>query len=502
MGSHPLSPQQGQARLVAGAGTPPSNPGNGTTGADSLPLTLPSGGSRFGSLARQASIYSLTLDEFQNAMTEPGKNFGSMNMDEFLKNIWTAEESQAMAAAMGSIGEGSSSGGPTHGNSLGMLSRQPSLQRQGSITLPRTLSRKTVDEVWKDIHRNITGTSDSGPPAGSGPQERQQTFGEMTLEDFLMKAGVVREDMEIGSQGFGPFVGGSSERDRLGQGPSDHAGGESVPTLSLSPANAVPNQATMDVMQIDSFNKNQAASQQRQEAEWLRGMAQQQHQQQQQQQHQIMQQHAAEVAAAAAYANAAGKRMGNGAGPMVGIPGMGMPGPMGAVMGPGMAGANLAIGMGVGMGPGMGVVGGGMGGVNMGLATGSPLSHDSDNGQNGLSLSPMQYGMEGPLRGRKRGADGPVEKVVERRQKRMIKNRESAARSRARKQAYTVELEAEVSQLKEENMKLRKQQAVLKKTEEEAERRRKQMIEVLKTMSKNPVVSEGKILRRTRTATW
>jgi ABA responsive element binding factor len=40
----------------------------------------------------------------------------------------------------------------------------------------------------------------------------------------------------------------------------------------------------------------------------------------------------------------------------------------------------------------------------------------------------------------------------------MIKNRESAARSRARKQAYTVELEAEVNQLKEENSRLRKQQ--------------------------------------------
>lgn len=37
-------------------------------------------------------------------------------------------------------------------------------------------------------------------------------------------------------------------------------------------------------------------------------------------------------------------------------------------------------------------------------------------------------------RGRKRIMDGPVEKVVERRQRRMIKNRESAARSRARKQ--------------------------------------------------------------------
>ncbi|KAI5071074.1 hypothetical protein GOP47_0013325 [Adiantum capillus-veneris] len=52
----------------------------------------------------------------------------------------------------------------------------------------------------------------------------------------------------------------------------------------------------------------------------------------------------------------------------------------------------------------------------------------------------------------------------------MIKNRESAARSRARKQAYTVELEAEVSQLKEENMKL------LRKQEEEAARRKKQIL--------------------------
>ncbi|CAD6216565.1 unnamed protein product [Miscanthus lutarioriparius] len=64
--------------------------------------------------------------------------------------------------------------------------------------------------------------------------------------------------------------------------------------------------------------------------------------------------------------------------------------------------------------------------------------------------------------GRKRGAaaavaeDGVVERTVERRQKRMIKNRESAARSRARKQAYTHELENKIARLEEENERLRK----------------------------------------------
>lgn len=44
---------------------------------------------------------------------------------------------------------------------------------------------------------------------------------------------------------------------------------------------------------------------------------------------------------------------------------------------------------------------------------------------------------------------------VDRRHKRMMKNRESASRSRARKQAYTNELELEVAHLAEENVKLK-----------------------------------------------
>ncbi|KAH8955434.1 hypothetical protein BDL97_08G137900 [Sphagnum fallax] len=490
MGSQSLSPRQTQAR-PSSMGTNPSNPSSGSNNGGLASSTLPGGGlGRYNSLARQSSIYSLTLDEFQNTMTEPGKNFGSMNMDEFLKNIWTAEESQAMAAAMGSITDSAQAG-----NAGGMLTRQPSL---GAMSLPRTLSRKTVDQVWRDIHRDSSGGSDSGggglagAAAGTMPQEREATFGEMTLEDFLVKAGVVREDAEIGSQGFSPFVGASvmtsGDIDRSVQGGSaagdrgGATGGDIVPTLSLSPANVIPSQASIDAMQMDAYNKSQATTQQ-QQADWFRSMA------QQQQQH-MLQQQAAEAAAAAAYVNAANKRMGNGAGPIVGIAGMGMGGHMGAAMGGGLPGGMH----GAGLGMGLGAMRAGMD-VNMGLAPGSTPSPESDGGHNGLSLSPMHYGLDGPLRGRKRGPDGPVEKVVERRQRRMIKNRESAARSRARKQAYQVELEAEVNQLKEENLKLRKQQ------EDGGERRKKQLMEMMKMTGKT-IASEVKALRRTRTATW
>ncbi|CAD5170542.1 unnamed protein product [Musa acuminata subsp. malaccensis] len=59
---------------------------------------------------------------------------------------------------------------------------------------------------------------------------------------------------------------------------------------------------------------------------------------------------------------------------------------------------------------------------------------------------------------------------IDRKHKRLIKNRESAARSRARKQAhpsfsstaYTIQLELEVSHLKEENAKLKRQNEELR----------------------------------------
>ncbi|KNA20359.1 hypothetical protein SOVF_053150 [Spinacia oleracea] len=67
-------------------------------------------------------------------------------------------------------------------------------------------------------------------------------------------------------------------------------------------------------------------------------------------------------------------------------------------------------------------------------------------------------GMEvmGGVRGKRRGGPimEPLDKAAQQRQRRMIKNRESAARSRERKQAYQVELESLALKLEEENEQL------------------------------------------------
>ncbi|KAI4296289.1 hypothetical protein L6164_036258 [Bauhinia variegata] len=97
-----------------------------------------------------------------------------------------------------------------------------------------------------------------------------------------------------------------------------------------------------------------------------------------------------------------------------------------------------------------------------------------------------------PGRGKRRVMEEPVDKATLQKQRRMIKNRESAARSRERKQAYTVELETLVTQLEEENARLLKEQADLKK------QRLKQLMEHL-----IPVVEKRKpqpMLRRVNSA--
>eukprot|EP00250_Pteridium_aquilinum_P028357 c37003_g1_i1 orf=333-1430(+) len=342
-------------------------------------------------LARQPSIYSLTLEEIQNAINEPGKSFGSMNMEEFMRNLWTAEESQAMVAAMAFS---------TDNNSL---ARQTSLQRLNSLTLPPALSRKTVEDVWKDIQRQTAAdpTDSQHHPQRQQlqqqhqhhfQQQRQATLGEITLEDFLVRAGVVREDPEASSH--------------LMDGNNTISLFSGVASGSVS--NSLP--SAMDALTSPSLP-----------SDWMNFASHHQHQQMLQQ---------AEAAAVAA------KR---------GLPAAPLTIPSGSPLYDGIAG-------GTGLGP--------------------------DSLASSLALSPAvsEYAMHG----RKRfTSEVVVEKTVERRQKRMIKNRESAARSRARKQAYTVELEAEVTKLKEENARLKEQQ-VLENRLPESRRSQQLKIRVLR----------------------
>ncbi|XP_050366982.1 ABSCISIC ACID-INSENSITIVE 5-like protein 7 isoform X2 [Argentina anserina] len=371
------------------------------------------------SLARQSSVYSLTFDEFQNTMGGLGKDFGSMNMDELLKNIWSAEETQGIAFTSGA-GEGNAPMG--------------NLQRQGSLTLPRTLSQKTVDDVWKELIRESGDARFSNVGGGSNlPQEqRQQTLGEMTLEEFLARAGVVREDaQEMARPGNGGFFGDMFRHsNNTGVAPgyqqaSRNNGlmGSRVESNNIS----VPNQSPMN-------------------AGGVRTSQQQTHQlPMQQQQQQLIFPKPATLSFPPSMHMVSNAQL---ASPR-------SRGLMSAVVEPSR---NTAFSQGGGF-PGVGIGMGGLGAGGVTVASKSPVNHISPDiiaksNADTSSLSPVPYVF---TRGRK--ANGTLEKVVERRQRRMIKNRESAARSRARKQAYTLELEAEVQKLKEMNEELHQKKA-------------------------------------------
>ncbi|CAI0442280.1 unnamed protein product [Linum tenue] len=274
--------------------------------------------SHFQPLGRQNSLYNLTLDEVQNQLGDLGKPLSSMNLDELLKNVWTAEANQ-------------STGTETEGT---QLSSQTSLQRQASLSLTGALSKKTVDEVWRDIQQSKSNGERKS-------KDRQPTLGEVTLEDFLAKAGIVAET------------------------PSDN---------NREVAVADPN----------------VAPQFPQQGQWL------------------------------PYQHAQFQH------PQPNMMGMFMPGQP----------------------------------VPQPLHMGAGSVMDVAYPENPVPIPPpplMGTLSDSQMPARKRGApDEVVEKHVERRQKRMIKNRESAARSRARKQAYTNELENKVSRLEEENERLRK----------------------------------------------
>ncbi|CAD5192665.1 ABSCISIC ACID-INSENSITIVE 5-like protein 2 [Musa acuminata AAA Group] len=284
-------------------------------------------------LSRQGSLYNMTLNEVQNHLGEP---LHSMNLDDLLKTVFAAEANQLPGVDLDIP--------------LDQYASSSGLHRQGSITMPQELSKKTVDEVWRDIQQG----KKKGEELQRSGHERQTTLGEMTLEDFLVKAGVVAEG--IAKDG----------NDMIGNvdpvGNADLISGTQDFTRGTSWLRQFQQTATMD-QQIHGQQSLMGAY----------------------------------------------------------MPSRPLPQPLGA-------------------------------------GTGPMFEAVFPEGQINISSPTMGAFSDPQTPGRKRGGSEDVaEKLAERRQKRMIKNRESAARSRARKQAYTNELENKVSRLEEENERLKKQ---------------------------------------------
>ncbi|XP_073045626.1 ABSCISIC ACID-INSENSITIVE 5-like protein 7 [Primulina eburnea] len=390
--------------------------------------------------ARQSSIYSLTFEEFQNSLGVPGKEFGSMNMEELLKSIWTAEETHASTSTMGD-------GIAPNGN----------LQRQGSLTLPRTLSQKTVDEVWRDVLRETIGVQDVSASGGLNLGPREPTLGEMTLEDFLAKAGVVREDAQTsgGPTGNGVYPGLPLQNENNNAGLTTEF--QQVPSQNNVVLGNQHFLASSNVGIYTSGVSVTTVASQPQPQPQLQPI----------------------LPKRTTLAFSSPTNVGNNS-PMKGS----------------MAGITNAMDNKIYQN---GVMG--MAGLSNGVtvAQNSPRNNphcdvsvkSCVDSPSSLSPSPLPYAF-GQVGGRGRRSTASLEKVVERRRRRMIKNRESAARSRARKQAYTLELEAEVATLKEMNCELRKKQ--------------REILEMQKTQTpetkKKPGGDKRRCLRRTSTGPW
>ncbi|KAA8522528.1 hypothetical protein F0562_013111 [Nyssa sinensis] len=254
-----------------------------------------------------------------------------MNVDELIKNVISADGGQFMH----------NPSSPSASSASIYL---------GNSNLNGPLSKKTIDETWKEIvHQEHVKAADNKSV------QQQLNFGETTLEDFLIRAGVVN----VGNQ-----------------------------EVVVNPQPLMP----IDPMVVAS-----------QQADWLQfQMEAVRHQQEQQMTMPIQ---------AVVESNFQVSDQSGFENPVVDV---------------GFPDNQLALPM-----------------PMLAVAATSPDS---------------QVGVEK----KRKFTDEMMEKTIERRQKRMIKNRESAARSRARKQAYTNQLEHEVFQLRRTNNWLKKQKEVEK----------------------------------------
>ncbi|KAM7257022.1 hypothetical protein ACFE04_012763 [Oxalis oulophora] len=135
-------------------------------------------------LYRENPWYNLTLSQVGKQLGKLEKPLGSMNLDELLKNVWTCEETESKLEI-----ENNNSSATASANAL---------QRQASMSLAGALSGMTVDQVWNEIQQ--------GQKKRCGEvmkiEERETPLSEMTLEDFLVQAGLFVESSLDSSMEF------------------------------------------------------------------------------------------------------------------------------------------------------------------------------------------------------------------------------------------------------------------------------------------------------------
>lgn len=115
-------------------------------------------------LPRESSVCSISTIIADLQHSDSSRNLVSMSMDDLLKNIYSDAQTHNQ---------------PQPENPI----MPASIPTQHTFPLPKDLSTRSVEEVWKEI------------VAGGGDQRRDPaTDHEITLEDFLSKAGAVHQE--------------------------------------------------------------------------------------------------------------------------------------------------------------------------------------------------------------------------------------------------------------------------------------------------------------------
>lgn len=143
-------------------------------------------------LVRQNSVYNLKIEEVQSQWDgNTKKSHHSMNWDDLLKNMISAESDQLMQNPSPENNNNSSFlFGSTSGNNLN-----------------ETMCNKTLNEVWSEINhqKNQIGSMDHN-------NLQQSILGETTLDDFVTHAKAINIENQdnihvIGDETQQPFIG-------------------------------------------------------------------------------------------------------------------------------------------------------------------------------------------------------------------------------------------------------------------------------------------------------